>query len=62
MLDKFKKLYRKKYNVLLTDEEATQMATELINLMRILLMPDSKSKSKNNAKERGQDETIAASY
>ena len=40
---KFKELYSKKYNTQLSDEEATMMATDLLNLMRILVRPISKS-------------------
>jgi hypothetical protein len=42
ILKKFKNLYFKKYKVKLTDEETTKMATDLVNLMRILLKPDTK--------------------
>ena len=37
--EKFKNLYRKHFNVLLTDEEATKMATDLVTLMRVLTRP-----------------------
>jgi len=56
MLEKFKKLYLEKYNVSLTNEEATRMATDLVNLMKILLRPD---KPTDNQQERRQDETIS---
>lgn len=42
LLDKFKKLYKDKYNIILSDEEATDLATRLINLMKILIAPDKK--------------------
>ena len=54
MLEKFKKLYLEKYNISLTNEEATRMATDLVNLMRILLKPDNPSQE-----ERRQYETLA---
>ena len=38
-LDKFKKLYQDKYNVTLSDEEATDLATHFLNLMTILIKP-----------------------
>lgn len=38
--EKFKKLYRDKFNIDLTDEEATEMSADLINLMSILLKPE----------------------
>ncbi len=41
LLEKLKQLYFKKYNISLTHEEATEMATSLINLMKILLKPES---------------------
>ena len=60
-IDKFKKLYQDKFNVTVSDEEATQMATDLVNLMRVLLKPDP---IQNNHKvikdERSPDETIGA--
>lgn len=39
LLDKFKKLYRDKYNIVLSDEEATELATHFVNLMDILIHP-----------------------
>ncbi len=42
MLEKFKALYLKKYNVALTNEAATKMANDLLNLMKILVKPDPK--------------------
>lgn len=56
ILEKFKNLYLKKYNVSLTNEEATRMATDLVNLVRILLKPDN---TIDDTKERRQDETIS---
>lgn len=38
-LDKFKKLYKDKYEINLTDEEATELATHFLNLMEILIRP-----------------------
>ena len=38
-LDKFKKLYKDKYNITLSDEEATRLGTHFLNLMRILIKP-----------------------
>lgn len=42
-LEKFKRLHEEKYNVILTDEEATELATHFINLMKILIKPKPKS-------------------
>ena len=59
MLEKFKSLYLKKYNVSLTNEKATEMANGLVNLMSILLKPEPPiTTDKQHSKERGQDETI----
>jgi len=59
ILDKFKKLYQKKYDVYLTDEETTQMAMDLINLMKILLTPDTPpSNNEEQPEERRLDETL----
>jgi hypothetical protein len=43
-LDKFKKLYKDKYDIALTDEETTELATHFLNLMEILIQPKNKSK------------------
>lgn len=39
IVERFKKLYFKKFNVQLTDEEATRAATDLINLVKVILKP-----------------------
>jgi len=39
-LEKFKKLYRTKYGIVLSEEEATELATHFLNLMRILIKRD----------------------
>ncbi len=41
-LDKFKKLYKDKYNIILSDEETTELATHFLNLMEILIRPKRK--------------------
>lgn len=38
-LIKFKQLYFKKYGIELSDEQATEQATSLLNLMKILTKP-----------------------
>ena len=35
--DKFKKLYYEKFSITLSDEEATAMTVDLVNLMKVLL-------------------------
>lgn len=42
-LDKFKKLYKDKYEITLSDEEATELATHFLNLMEILIRPKPKT-------------------
>ena len=56
--EKFKKLYFDKFNIRLTDEEATQISTDLINLMKVLLKPDRQNKSVSHVKERSEYATI----
>lgn len=41
-LAKFKKLYEDKYNIELTDEQNTELATHFLNLMQILIKPKAK--------------------
>lgn len=38
-IKKFKNLYKEKFNISLNDEEATQMTTDLVNLVSVLLKP-----------------------
>lgn len=60
-LEQFKRIYLEKFNIELTQEEATQMATDLINLMRVLLKPDPIAKDNDSSlEERRQDETVPA--
>ena len=46
-LDKFKKLYQDKYNIILDDEQTTELATHFLNLMEILIKPKSIRKNAN---------------
>lgn len=58
LLDKFKNLYKEQFDIKLTDEEATEMATSLVNLMKILVKPIPKSEiNELVTKERSPDET-----
>ena len=41
--EQFKKLYEEKFHITISDEEATQMATDLINLVQVLVKPDATS-------------------
>lgn len=62
ILQKFKNLYQEKFNVSLTDEEATQMTNDVVNLMQVLLEPDPEESQENSpVKERRHDETISTS-
>jgi hypothetical protein len=42
ILERAKNLYFEKYGVKLTNEKATELMTDLMNLMRVLLKPDIK--------------------
>ncbi len=59
ILEKFKKLYQAKFNITLTDEETTQMANDLVNLMSVLLQPETAT-DESTQDERREDETITA--
>lgn len=41
-LDKFKRLYKDKYDITLSDEEATELATHFLNMMEVLIRPKQK--------------------
>ncbi len=61
--EKFKKLYHEKFNIALSDEEATAMATDLVNLMKVLLKPTSKTNSVLiSHEERRHHETIGIQH
>ena len=47
-LDKFKRLYKDKYDITLSDEEATELATHFLNMMEVLIRPKQK-RLQNNA-------------
>ncbi len=53
-LDKFKKLYKDKYDITLTDEEAAELANHFLNMMEVLIKPKqkrSRSIQNNNVSE-----------
>jgi hypothetical protein len=58
LLDKFKTLYKEQYDVVLTDTEASSMATDLVNLMKVILRPEPTSTDSDNSQERRQCETV----
>lgn len=45
LLDKFKRLYQEEFEITLTDEEATKMSADLINLVRVLVSHPQPDKS-----------------
>ena len=49
--EKFKKLYKEKFNIDLSEEETTQIFGDFINLMKIILQPNSKTKNTKNYKD-----------
>lgn len=53
-LDKFKKLYKDKYEITLSDEEATELATHFLNLMEVLIRPKQKRIARQTTEERRQ--------
>lgn len=59
LLDQFKMIYKEEFNVTISDEEATEMSTELVNLMKVLLKPDPNPEPEENSdqfEEGGQYE------
>lgn len=60
LLDEFKIICKEEFNVNITDEEATEMSTELVNLMKVLLKPESDPEITTNSEdmeERRSNET-----
>lgn len=53
LLEKFKSIYKQQFSIDLSDEEATLMATDFLNLMKILVSPDEEATQtdKENGKE-----------
>ncbi len=62
LLDEFKIIYKEQFNVTITNEEATQMTTDLVNLMKVLVKPESNSETENDiedVEEGRSNETVA---
>lgn len=58
LLDKFKMIYKEEFDVTITDEEATEMSTELVNLMKVLFKTDPVGAEEDSSLEEGEpDET-----
>ena len=53
-LEKFKRIYQEQFNTILTDEEATLMATDFLNMMKILVSPDPQEEINTQNKEEKQ--------
>ena len=45
LLDKFKTLYQEEFEITLTDEEATKMSSDLVNLVKVLVTSSSQKKN-----------------
>jgi len=58
LLEKFKKLYYEKFGITLSNEEATAMANDLVNLMKVLLEPDKSKGTEFKFEERSEYATI----
>ncbi len=56
-LDKFKKLYKDKYEITLTDEEATELANHFLNMMEVLIKP----KQKRSRRIQNNNESVERS-
>lgn len=48
LLEKFKIIYQEEFKIVLSDEEAVKMATDLLNVMRIVTRPIPKEELENN--------------
>lgn len=54
-LDKFKRLYKDKYDITLSEEEATELATHFLNMMEVLIRPKRK-RSQNEQRVNAVEE------
>ena len=59
MLEKFKKLYLMKYNVSLNNEEATEMANGLVNLVAILIKPNSLKPTNTHKEDKKEFQSVS---
>lgn len=60
-LDKFKRLYKDKYDITLSDEEATELATHFLNMMEVLIRPKQKSQQNLNKSNTPMERNTYAS-
>lgn len=58
ILEKFKRLYQEKYNIILSDEEVMEMATSFLNLMKVLIYPKPKLTSNQIVPEQERQNEI----
>lgn len=56
--EKLKKLYFEKFGISLNDEETTEMATDLVNLVQVLVKPQ---KQTSSSQERREYATVTVS-
>jgi hypothetical protein len=57
-LEKFKSLYKKKYDIVLSEEEAVEMATAFLNLMKVLIHPNPKSTNNQSTMQKERQNEI----
>lgn len=60
--DKFKKLYYEKFSITLSDEEATAMSMDLVNLMKVLLKPNNEIEELSVSQESRHHEAIRVQH
>ena len=59
-LDKFKRLYKDKYDITLSDEEATELATHFLNMMEVLIRPKQKHQQNLNKSNTHEERSTYA--
>jgi len=59
-LDKFKRLYKDKYDITLSDEEATELATHFLNMMEVLIRPKQKRQQNLNKSNTSEERSTYA--
>lgn len=53
LLEKFKTIYLEEFNIVLSDENAIKMATDLLNVMRVITRPIPKSEFEETYQHNG---------
>ena len=59
-LDKFKRLYKDKYDITLSDEEATELANHFLNMMEVLIRPKQKHQQNLNKSNTSEERSTYA--